>query len=125
VNRQEIFDKVAKHLLTQNRQAKGKTGCAYRGDNGDKCAIGCLIPDEDYGPKMENGAPRIGDPESLPLNTRLVTAFCREKLGASTDEDILFLTRLQSLHDYSPPEDWRGELQSFAAQYELSAAVLG
>lgn len=51
---QEIFDKVATHLLSQGkRSALGGVGCAYRGDGGLQCAIGCLIPDELYRYELE------------------------------------------------------------------------
>lgn len=53
---QEIFDTVVRHLAVQGRRAiarQGYGGCAYRGDNGTKCAAGVLIPDEKYDPGME------------------------------------------------------------------------
>jgi len=44
---QEIFDKVWHHMSTQKVQSLSKTGnCAYRGDNGMACAVGCLLDDE-------------------------------------------------------------------------------
>jgi hypothetical protein len=50
---QETFDKVCVHLLTQLQKSvfldsNGSMACAYRGPNGLKCAVGCLIPDELY-----------------------------------------------------------------------------
>lgn len=45
---QEIFEKVAKHLLDQGRRSTLATptgdegACAYRGTGGAKCAVGCL-----------------------------------------------------------------------------------
>jgi len=55
---QGIYDAVARHLLAQGAVSvatlpHGGIGCAYRGDNGLKCAIGALIPDELYYPEME------------------------------------------------------------------------
>lgn len=59
---QEAFDKVVAHLLEQkvysvdSAAISNLTGCympAYRGDNATKCAIGCLIPDDQYSPEME------------------------------------------------------------------------
>ena len=51
---QEAFDTVVRHLHTQgkrsivkNRRSSGDE-CRYRTDDGLKCAIGCLIPDEVY-----------------------------------------------------------------------------
>lgn len=50
---QIAFDTVAKHLFTQGEKsttllASGAIGCAYRGENNTKCAIGALIPDSLY-----------------------------------------------------------------------------
>jgi hypothetical protein len=50
----EIFEKVRDHLLQQGRKSvNGGERCRYRGAGGMKCAIGCLIPDTNYDPKME------------------------------------------------------------------------
>ena len=48
---QEAFDKMVRHLQSQNWKQATKDefgGCAYRGDNGKMCAVGCLIPDSEY-----------------------------------------------------------------------------
>lgn len=47
---QETFDLVVQHLANQKGiRSQNKNGaCAYRGENGNKCAIGALIPDELY-----------------------------------------------------------------------------
>ena len=55
---QEVFDHVAAHLIKQGKQSltdkkegysySGIYGCAYRGVNGTSCAVGCLIPDDEY-----------------------------------------------------------------------------
>ncbi len=57
---QELFNKIVVHLRVQGRKSQrydtiGADGfqCAYKSKNGDKCAIGRLIPDEDYDSKME------------------------------------------------------------------------
>ena len=52
---QEVFDHVAGHLLKQGKQSLTEennysysSGCSYRGVNGTSCAVGCLIPDDEY-----------------------------------------------------------------------------
>ena len=48
MNIQEIFDTVSVHLLTQNEKSQESDfyrSCLYRGPNGTKCAVGCLIKD--------------------------------------------------------------------------------
>lgn len=56
---QTIFDTVCTHLYAQKKPAfvfegvNNRPVCAYRGDNGTSCAVGCLIPDEEYYDGME------------------------------------------------------------------------
>ena len=46
---QEIFDHVANHLLMQRAPASNEEGtCYYRTPNGNQCAFGCLLTDEEY-----------------------------------------------------------------------------
>ncbi len=53
---QEVFDTVVNHLRQQGQQCVSdddEIGCAYRGPNGMKCAVGALIPDELYDEAFE------------------------------------------------------------------------
>ena len=59
---EEAFKISANGLLKQGRKSVGSTEnavlmglgyCRYRGDHGRKCAIGLLIPDEEYSVHME------------------------------------------------------------------------
>ena len=54
---QQAFDLVIQHLWRQNRTSRrrwpGSEGCAYRGGDATKCAIGTLIPDDLYRDDME------------------------------------------------------------------------
>jgi hypothetical protein len=52
---QAVVDKVLKHLWDQGRVSYDHSlnGCAYRGEDGTKCAIGILIPDDIYSFDME------------------------------------------------------------------------
>lgn len=105
----EAFDKVSKHLLSQKEKSIQETivgfRCAYRGDNGLKCAIGCLIPDELYHEDMESitvidlvkGFPEIGE------------------LFRGVDINLLF--ELQSTHDDIDAESWEGVLSDIYAHY--------
>lgn len=55
MTKQEMFNKVAAWLtrpgFTQSKKDNGF--CAYRGVDGNKCAIGILIPDCKYSPNLE------------------------------------------------------------------------
>jgi hypothetical protein len=56
---QQEFDAVVAHLYKQGRPAKAsydpnrEPQCAYRGDDGLSCAVGCRIPDDNYSAEME------------------------------------------------------------------------
>ena len=54
---QEIFDMIVAYAetMTQASVIRENEGvyCAYRGENGNKCLIGKLIPDELYSKDME------------------------------------------------------------------------
>ena len=109
---QKVFDKVAKHLLTQGVPATRLTAagpeCAYRGDEGRACAMGCLISDEEYDPTMEGG-----DVYTLV-----------KKFGVLKDYNIDLLSSLQDIHDADKPCDWPDWLRSTAADFGLNAEIV-
>lgn len=109
---QETFDTVARHLLTQKARSFNVEGsCKYRSESGLKCAIGCLIPDEEYSPNIESASvARLLRSAITPPSLRL------------HDEDLL--TKLQSLHDNISPHMWHASLAARAHYLALSAAVL-
>lgn len=52
---QEVFDTVATHLLVQGKPAHDHNNeCRYRAPDGAKCAVGCLINDDEYKAQMES-----------------------------------------------------------------------
>lgn len=53
-NHQEIFDAVARGLAAQGRKSYDYRGCVYRAENGCKCAVGQLIPDDRYDPRFDD-----------------------------------------------------------------------
>lgn len=62
MNKQEIFDKVVRHLHQQARPSVDKSGNPlYRGPEGTSCAIGCLFTDEEYISRIENQAVQFLD----------------------------------------------------------------
>ena len=81
---QETFDRVAEHLLKQDAKSLRHGACAYRGDAGFKCAVGCLISDDEYGPGIEG----------FGVWTPWLIGWCRQH-GYST----ALLANLQQVHD--------------------------
>lgn len=106
-SKQEMFDIAAKHLLKQNKQCgyfddeQNKFRCLYRGDDGTKCAIGALIPDELYCESMEN---------------KTAQSLVEHHDGISEIfDDGWFANRLQRVHDDNPEDKWYPALKTFAA----------
>lgn len=107
-NQQEIFNTVARHLLTQmKRSLHGQGKCAYRGDDGLKCAAGCLIPDAKYDVTFEGKSA---------LSSTLAKTW--KELGYSCI-DVDLITDLQRLHDWKEPDEWKDQLQMEAIRYDL------
>lgn len=118
MNAQEIFNKVATHLLTQNERSvdvpEGSTDlrCAYRSAGGSRrCAAGCLLTDEEA--KVADGL----DSSSW--------VYVRDVVDLSRFADHHdMIGGLQVIHDCDEPEKWRSRLHDFAAENGLSRAVL-
>lgn len=109
---QEIFDKVAAHLLEQGKKAREGGFRRYRAKVGGKvlkCAVGALIPDELYDPLLE-GLPAIW---GFPVRT------------ASEESKLKLFDSLQTLHDGVEADLWVVELRKLAESRGLSTAVLG
>lgn len=110
---QEIFDKVLAHCRQQGVSATNDAGdCMYRGRNGTKCAVGCLIPDNVYVPSMETF-----------LTFSDVVALIP---GVTVDQSQL-LRHLQSAHDMGMPsvhgeslDGYEGEMRGVADRFGLN-----
>jgi hypothetical protein len=111
MNNQEVFTKVVTHLRKQGNKAWGSEyGCLYRGPNGTSCAVGCLIPDEEYFADMEQKIVReITEKYDLPSLRGLDT----ELLG-----------ELQNIHDNSQPVRWEELWSQLADDRKLAFTPL-
>lgn len=105
LDRQETFDRVLDHLRKQGEPAVNNMGfCRYRTEDGRKCAIGALIPDELYQAGIENHtaeAPIVID--KIP--------------GAAVWEDGAYLKALQKIHDEAERDGGSEEFLSFVEEY--------
>lgn len=112
MDRQAIFNKVKAHLLAQNARALNSYGlCMYRTEDGKKCAIGCLIPDDKYAHEMEQR------PFSN-LNTQRVL---EEVFGRQFEnKDNKLLADLVHCHDSFQPNDWKQRLEDIASRHDLA-----
>lgn len=113
---QEIYDKVCDHFAKQGRQSVDAVdnACMLRGDNGTSCAVGCLIADEDYDPKMEM---RMGNGVGMFFDDYPDVA---KKIG-NTKENIELLDALQTAHDFAKNRDnIVGRLMEIAYRFGLT-----
>jgi len=120
---QEIFDIVSNHLLTQNEKAENGTDlCVYRSEDGLKCAIGCLIPDDEYDDNIEGISIGAFVCENLELDSKEKLVLLNnilKKEAIDVDEYFGLLKDLQNVHDFHDVEDWYWSLEKVADKYEL------
>lgn len=116
LSKQEIFDKVAAHLLTQGAKAADTEGCLYRAPQDDgrvlKCAAGCLLPDGLYSPEMEFKG----------VSHELIAAALLPIVGDKPR--LRFLGQLQDIHDWISVAEWPASLADVAEENGLNASVL-
>ena len=94
---QKIINRVYSFLVKQGGPAlTNDSRCAYRGEGGKKCAVGCLIPDSMYSTEMED---------------KSVKCLCIGHLVPEVwKNDLGLLVLLQCAHDssrhFSPDGTW-------------------
>jgi hypothetical protein len=107
---QEVFDQVAEHMLTQDELSMLNGTCVYRGDNGLKCAAGCLIGDDEYNNELMEGF-------------TWADMLDRLDVGVSTKHNEL-ISKLQNIHDGIECDLWSARLLAVATAFELSDKVI-
>lgn len=108
---QEIFDRVVTHLRKQGKKAVienefGDISCLYRTPDGLKCAVGCLIEDDEYDPSFE------GKPIGIVCE---INAIISKKLC----KHLCLVCSLQFTHDLCVIHDWESRFQFIANNYQL------
>ena len=115
MNMQEVFDIVARHLLTQMAvSTDGYGSCAYRGAGGKMCAIGVLIKDDFYNEELEDC-----DVENSGVLWALRCS------GVRMGRDMVrMLAELQRIHDRVNTNQWAEKLALTAQYYKLDNNVI-
>lgn len=127
--KQELFDHVAVHLLTQKAQSKTMGGsCKYRLNEtaGDpiRCAVGCLIDDLHYNPDYE-GKIFGSDDVRIAVERSIGRPLEGFNNGIDDKTEVHLLGDLQVLHDGSAePDNWHDQLLTMADKYQLSSAAI-
>lgn len=104
---QQVFDQVARHMLTQNARASDGTRCKYR-EGSLKCAAGCLISDDEYKTEFENSS--------------WVLLAERGKVPAEHSD---LIRELQRVHDVQENVNaWPHMLRRLAGEEGLSCSVV-
>ena len=109
---QEVFDRVAQHLLQQGEPAlrHGRPVIQTRRCPVQKSAIGCLIEEGRYTPAAE-----------------LIEHY-REGLlqrsGINLKESGELIEELEHIHDCEASENWLTALQSIADEFDLKQIIL-
>ncbi len=122
LTKQQVFDKVADHLARQKEQSRITKPtlhgfiCAYRGDDGKKCAVGALIPDEVWEEHGIDEATWGGNSAAFKLFTDFPELKEKSGLGAVTTN---FLAQLQTVHDALDMQ-WGLRLYNLAEDNSLS-----
>ena len=113
-NDQQVFDYVAKHLLTQQKVCAETPGgmCVYRSPDGKlACAIGCLLTDEEA---------RLADNwHSGPMTIRDILDEIGSARARMKGANVRLLGELQAIHDCAPVGVWKEEMESSAHYYTL------
>lgn len=115
---QEIFNTVARHLLTQKERAVEGSRCSYRNAKGLKCAVGCLISDDVYNATFFHY-------EGQSISSSKIPDAVLASIGIHHN-DVGFVRSLQRLHDDSEshPLHWKEDLATFAKAHSLDDTVL-
>lgn len=116
---QDAFNKAYLHLLKQNSTSMyvdeaGIMGCAYRGDAGNQCGIGCLIEDTEYSPSLEGRSA---------ANPAVLRAIHSSGYPADYLSAVFYLT-IQDMHDEVEPQKWPSCLSEIAHKAGLTVPEL-
>jgi hypothetical protein len=101
---QVTFDTVVRAIFAQGRPSViPAEGCAYRSNDGCRCAAGHLIPDTKYDPKFEGAACWVPAHASDALEANRVSRRVASVL-MSEGHDPEFVKELQVAHDEAAAE---------------------
>lgn len=101
----EAFKIVKKHMLCQNQQSRAGWGCKYRAPDGLRCAVGILIPDDEYDESW--------DTNEIGLRASIVQCYCPSLKNVDTG----MLEAVQKIHDNVSPEHWAVKLSEIEHSY--------
>ena len=115
---QEIYNTVVTHLSRQGQRSVDDKYCRYHSEDGLMCAVGVLIPKEEYFPEIDQGNKTIKN---------LVQQY-EDKFPEWMSENLGLLSELQSVHDrqylWEDRQKMLDTLTDVAEAYDVSPAIL-
>ena len=109
----EIFNKVEKHLLKQNKRSIRVGSCKYRTDEGLSCAVGCLMTDDMYSHTFEGESVRATE-----VVEALAPIIGVSPIHRAKKLDLLY--RLQGIHDGDSITEWADKLSEAKLDFNIS-----
>lgn len=109
---QEAFDRCWNWFVVQGkpRSVNRQGTCRLRGPDGNKCAVGVLISDEDYSDRLDNAGP-----------IQLAMGIYKIQVPSLNGLSLDFLADLQTAHDQHGKENgMQPALVGFAARWNLT-----
>lgn len=128
MNRQEAFNKVSRALLLQNKKSLAETHasageqCCYVDKEGNKCAIGHLLP-EHLTAAVKTST--VNDARLQSLAQFLKSYEPNNEISEFIIKEQRFCRNLQIVHDNSAVDNWRVALLEFAKFWSLETTTLG
>lgn len=127
---QEIYAAVVPHLLQQKARSTikddiGASHCAYRGANGTRCAVGCLIKDEFYHPQLEKKQVTNAWVIQALIDSGVIHGLLPVHATAKTElpdnimPEVALMKRLQQVHDGIVPGAWEHYLKVVGHDFGL------
>ena len=110
-----VYSSSSVHVIAQT---KAYGSCLYHSDDGKKCFIGAVIPNDKYQPNFEHrkGSAVLASIGLLPQ--RPLPSEGIDALEKWSDVDS-FIMQLQKIHDSIPVMYWDASLRKLAEDYHL------
>lgn len=133
-NTKEMITFIIEHLIKQGVQAVDEYGeCIYRSEDGLKCAVGCLITENNYSESFEHHLIQVKHPDTTTEETVSIVKALQKAVTASTGLTLTkirldYLDTLQRIHDslggYDFDEYLRGEVKDAVSLGKLPKYTL-
>ena len=116
---QYLFDRIVRHLRTQQRKALRSDGksCSYLSPNGDRCAVGCLIEPEHYTPEVEGRGIHFTLLQIVLLKSLPWLRASEFRQAPALIPSLL--NRMQEVHDDEELDNWEYCWESIAERHSL------